>query len=284
MPKPFIAFLRALHSITLVAAVVVSGLCASVESSRADLYFESNMEAWCWPANPTTHSVLRWKHPDACSNDCFVWRLVCSNGRHYDLQSKFSPATTQGQMVFYDWAPWSFLIYLLPFLVYFGLAAIGALWLGPLLALDGLVLTYATAAAWSFYAAVAGNPWGTTVGLEQAVFLNPYIYFSVIGLAVLLNLPAVARALNILFFDHPPKMALAIWPGDPLHAAAMRAALMPSLYEFINPREEASHYRRETERVRALKEKFDAEAALAEAIIRRERLRHQLNDQTGRSV
>ena len=64
----------------------------------------------------------------------------------------------------------------------------------------------------------------------------------------MLNLPAVARALNILFFDHPPEMALAIWPGDPLHAAAMRAALMPSLYEFINPREEASHYRRETER------------------------------------
>src|ERR1035437_3552732 len=271
MSKSFIAFLRVLRSITLVAAVALLALCASVKSSRADLYYESNMEAWCWPANPTTHSVLRWKHPDACSNDCFVWRLVCSNGRHYDLQSKVSPATTQGQMAFYDWAPWSFLIYLLPFLVYFGLAAIGALWLGPLLALDGLVLTYATAAAWSFYAAVAGNPWGTTVGLEQAVFLNPYIYFSVIGLAVLLNLPAVARALNILFFDHPPEMALAIWPGDPLHAAAMRAALMPSLHEFINPADTAAHYRRETERVWALKEKFDAEAALAEAVIRQNR-------------
>ena len=271
MSKSFISFLRVLRSITLVIAVALLALCASVISSRADLYFESNMEAWCRPASPTTQGILRWQKPEACGNDCFVWRLVCSNGRHYDLQSKFSPATTQRQMAFYDWAPWSFLIYLLPFLVYFGLAAIGALWLGPLLALDGLVLTYATAAAWSFYVAVAGNPWGTTVGLEQAVFLNPYIYFSVIGLAVLLNLPAVARALNILFFDHPPEMALAIWPGYPPHAAAMSTALMPSLHEFINPREEASHYRRETERVWALKEKFDAEAALAEAVIRHNR-------------
>jgi len=173
--------------------VVLSGLCASVESSRADLYFESNMEARCRPANPTTHSILRWKHPDACGNDCFVWRLVCSNGRHYDLQSKVSPATTQGQMAFHDWAPWSFLIYLLPFLAYFGLAALGAQRLELLLLLDGLVLTYATVAAWCFYDAVTGNPRGTTVAFEQAVFLNPYVYFPVIGLAVVLNLPAVLR-------------------------------------------------------------------------------------------
>ncbi len=53
----------------------------------------------------------------------------------------------------------------------------------------------------------------------------------------------------------------------------MRAALMPSLHEFIDPRETASHYRRETNRVRALREKFDADAALAEAVIRRNRAR-----------
>jgi len=75
-----------------------------------------------------------------------------------------------------------------------------------------------------------------------------------------------------------------MWPGYPPHAAAMSAALMPHLYEFIDPQETASHYRRETERVRALREKFDAEAALAEAVIRRERWRNQFNDQTGRSV
>ena len=272
MPKPFIAFLRALRSITLVAAVALLALCASVESSRADLYFESNMEAWCWPANPTTHSVLRWKHPDACGTDCFVWRLVCSNGRHHDLESQFSPASTQAQIAFYQSAPWSFLLYLVPFLALFGLAALGVQRL-ELLLLDGLVLTYAIVAAWCFYNAVTGNPWGTTVALERAVFLNPHVYFPVIGLAVVLNLPAVWRGIETLIYRHRREITVvpAMWPGYPPHAAAMSTALMPSLHEFINPREEASHYRRETERVWALKEKFDAEAALAEAVIRHNR-------------
>jgi hypothetical protein len=270
----------------LAGAMIVLPLCTSVESSRADLYFERNMEASCRPAHPTTHSILRWKHRDACGNDCFVWRLVCSNGRHHDLQSQFSPASTQAEIAFYQLAPWSFLIYLLPFLVYFGLAAIGAQRLELLLLLDGLVLIYATVAAWCFYAAVTGNPWGATAAFERLVFLNPYVYFTVIGLAVLPNLPAVWRGFENLFCRHRPEIAVApaMWPGYPAHAAAMSAALMPHLYEFIDPRETASHYRRETERVRALKEKFDAQAALAEAIIRRERLRHQFNDQTGRSV
>ena len=163
-PKPFAdvgqRVLGVLRWISLIVAVVLSGLCASVESSRADLHYQSNMEARCRPANPTTHSILRWKHPDACGNDCFVWRLVCSNGRHHDLQSKFSPASTKAQIAFYDWAPWSFLLYLLPFLALFGLAALGAQRLELLLLLDGLVLTYATVAAWCFYDAVTGNPWG----------------------------------------------------------------------------------------------------------------------------
>jgi hypothetical protein len=286
MQKLFVECLRILRCITLVATVVMLMLGASVKSGRADLRFQSDMEARCRPASPTTQSILGWKRPDTCGNDCFVWRLVCSNGRHYDLQSKVSPATTQAQMTFYEWAPWSFLLYLLPFLVYFGLAAIGAQWLELLLVLDGLVLTYATTAAWCFYAAVTGNPRGSTVWVEQALFLNPYIYFSVIGLVVLLNLPAAWHGFETLFYRHRPEIVglPATWPGYRPHTAAMSAALMPSLYEFIDPRETASHYRRETDRVRALREKFDAEAALAGAIIRRERWRNQFNDQTGRSV
>ena len=144
-PKPFAdvgqRVLGVLRWVILIVAVALSGLFASVESSRADLHYESSMEARCRPANPTTHSILRWKHPDACGNDCFVWRLVCSNGRHHDLQSQFNPASTQAQIAFYDWAPWSFLLYLVPFLALFGMAVLGVQRLELLLALDGLVLT-----------------------------------------------------------------------------------------------------------------------------------------------
>jgi hypothetical protein len=286
MPKPFNGFLHVLRYMMLVTAVIFLALCGSVEIGRAGLYFESSVEASCRPAAPASYQILRWKVPGTCSKDCFVWRLTCSNGKIQDWQSSFHPTTSKWQMAFYDWAPWSFLIYLLPFLAYFGLAAMGAQRLELLLLLDGLVLTYATMSAWCFYGAVTGNPWGTTVALERATFLNPYVYFSVIGLALVLNLPAVWRGIETLFYRHRPEIVAppAMWPGYPPQAAAMSAALMPSMHEFIDPRETASHYRREAERVRALKEKFDAQAALAEAIIRRERLRNQFNNQTGRSV
>jgi hypothetical protein len=176
-------------------------------------------------------------------------------------------------MSFFNGAPWSFLLYLLLFLIYFGLAAIGANLLEPLLVLNSLVLAYATAAACFFYTVVTGNPWERGVWFEEAIFLDPYVYFSVIGLAVLLNLPAVWRGLDILYFEHPFENppAPSGWPGDPLEAAAAGAALMPSLHEFINPADTAAHYRREADRLQALKKKFDAEAALAEAVIRRNR-------------
>jgi hypothetical protein len=286
MRKPFISYLRVLLCMMLAVAVVLLAICASVESSRADLYLQNSVEAWCRPAVPVSYRILHWKAPGTCSKDCFVWRLTCSNGKTREWQSKVHPTTTNLQMVFYEWAPWSFLLYLLPFIIYTGLAAVGAERLELLLALDGLVLTYATVAAWCFNSAVTGNPWGSTVWLEQAVFLNPYVYFPVIALAAVLNLPAGWGGLEALLYRHRPEIAFlpAVWSGNPMQAAAMSAALMPHLYEFIDPRETASHYRRETDRVRALREKFDAEAALAQAVIRRERWRNQFNDQTGRSV
>ena len=270
----------ALGRVALAFVIVWLGLCASCETSHADLYYESSINEWCRPASPTTQNIVRWRQPNACTNDCFVWRLTCSNGRHYDLQSKFNPAITNAQAAFYEWAPWSFLLYLLPFIALVGLATLGVQRLALLLFLDGIALTYAVVAAWCFYNAVTGNPWGPTVAFERAVFLNPYVYFAVIGLTALLNLPAVWRGLEALFYRHPVETTTVpvIWPGDPGHAAAMSAALMPSLHEFLDPGHTAAHYRRETEHMRALKEKFDAQTSLAEAIIRRERWRNQFND------
>ena len=60
-------------------------------------------------------------------------------------------------------------------------------------------------------------------------------------------------------------------PGDPMHATTMSAALTPHIHEFIDPADTASHYRRQTERLHALREKFDAQTALAELVV----IRHQ---------
>ena len=271
-----------LRSLTLVVSIVLLSLCASVESSNAGQLLQSNMERWCRPAAPTTYSIQNWRQPKSCSNDCFVWRLTCSNGKAVTLQSQIHPGTTEVQWMFFKWAPWSFLLYMLPIVAYIWFALIGAQMLLPSLAFNTLFLGYAAYAAWCWHASVTGNPWGAWVGLERAIFLNPYIYGGAVAVFLIFNLPAVVRALEHFFYRHSMATgtAPALWPGHPSYATTMQAALMPHLHEFIDPHETVAHYRRQTEQAQALKDKLDADVALAEALIRRERMRRHLTDQS----
>src|SRR5674476_230171 len=52
-----------LRSVILIVAVALLALCASVETSRAELQMRSSMDDWCQPAKATGHTILRWKAP-----------------------------------------------------------------------------------------------------------------------------------------------------------------------------------------------------------------------------
>jgi hypothetical protein len=252
--------------------IVCLTLCTVVHSARAELKFQSKMDAACWPAAAVSYTPLRWQGREACT-DCFAWRVACASGRSYELHSDVHPGTTALQYALYQWGPWSALVYLLPFLLYVGIATVGSQTSPALLALNVLFLGYAAGAAWALYASVAGNPWGSWSELQRAFFLNPWAYGGIVGLFALLNLPAVLRGLETFFYRHPP--AAPVVPLYPLHAASMSAGLMPQLYEFTNPTDSAAHYRRETDRMRALREKFEAQTALADAVIRHQRTRNR---------
>src|SRR5437867_3821257 len=99
-------------------AVVCLTLCMSVLSAHAELKLQSRMDAACRPAAAVTYTLLRWKAPESCTSDCFAWRVHCSSGRSFELQSKLHPGTTEFQGALYEWAPWAFLIYLIPFALY----------------------------------------------------------------------------------------------------------------------------------------------------------------------
>jgi hypothetical protein len=246
-----------------------------MESARAELHFQSKIEAACGPVAPVTQTVLRWK--GACANDCFAWRLTCSNGKSYDMQSKIHPSTTELQNAFYEWAPWSFVLYLLPFLIYAGLAVVGSeaavLWA----ALNAVFVGYALCAAWSLYSSITGNPWGQWSEEERVLFLNPYLYSAIITAFVVINLLSVRRGLEALLYRHAPDAGFApmLVPAHPMHATAMSAALMPNIYEFVDPAETTSYYHRETEHLHAVREKLDAQTALAESVIRNRRARNR---------
>lgn len=92
-------------------ALICLMLLLGTASSRAELQLQPRMQATCWPASPASYTILRWKPRDTCTNDCFVSRLTCTNGKSYELASKVHPATTDFQMALSNWMPWSLLLY-----------------------------------------------------------------------------------------------------------------------------------------------------------------------------
>ncbi len=260
----------------LMLLLICLTLCGSIVSARAELLLQSKMEAICRPSAPAAYSIERWKRQGACTNDCFVSRLKCSNGKTFELQSAVHPGTTQIQMLLYNWAPWSFIFFLLPFCIIVGLATAGSNIFRPLLAVNVLVVAYAIFAALFFYVSIIGNPWSEWAWLESLLFRNPYSFGTIMFFFLVVNLPAVWRSLEDFFYRHAAMPAIV--PFNRMHAAGMHAALMPNIYEFVDPRETTSYYERETDRLRAYKEKLDAQTALARAYLRHQRTRNQLND------
>lgn len=257
--------------------VLLAGLCGSIDSSHAELKFEPEMAATCKPATPVGQTLLKWR--SACpKGDCFVWRVSCGNGKSYEMQSRMHPATTELQSIFYEWAPWSFMLYLLPFAAVIALALIGVELSPALIAADALFIAYELSAAWALYASITGNPWDPNTATAQRVLLNPYLYGGVLIAFALANAAAAWRGVEFFFFRHAADAAVApILAVEPMHAAALSMALMPDLYELIDPRQSAAYYRRETEHLRAMREKLDAQTALAQSILRNYRARNEFD-------
>jgi hypothetical protein len=260
----------------LMLLLICLTLCGSIVSARAELQLQSKMDAMCRPSAPATYSIERWKPQGACTNDCFVSRLKCSNGKTIELQSAIHPGTTDLQMLLYYWAPWSFIFFLVPFCLIVGLATAGSNFSRSLLALNVLFAAYTIFATLFFYASIVGNPWSEWIWLERIIFLNPYTFGMIMFFFLVVNLPAVWHSLEDFFYRHSAMPAIV--PFNRMHTNEMHAVLMPNIYEVVDPRETTSYYERETDRLRAYKGKLDAQTALAQAYIRHTRTRNRLND------
>ena len=247
-------------AVAVVCAGVLGGSFGA-EPAQAEPTFQADVERQCAPAMPKRQELLSWKPARLCTGDCFVWRLTCSNGKQVDLQANIHPDTTEWQFRFWAAAPGSVVVYLLMFAVLIAVGSIGWQFAVPLVIFNVFFTLYATAAVAALLASITGDPFGDGAELQR-LFFNAYVYTAVVLLGALINLVPVWRELESLFYQHPA------------------AALMPNLHEYADPGETTAYYRRETERVRALKDKFDADIALAKSIIRYERTRNLLNDQT----
>ena len=115
-------------------------------------------------------------------------------------------------------------------------------------------------------------------GFQAAIgYVAPMAWFAVpalLALLILLNLRRILRFVDHLF-ERPlygsPSDALA----DDLQAEAVGADLVLDIRDLVQSELSAADYRKQTELLRALKDKLDAEAEAARATIRRERARAQ---------
>jgi hypothetical protein len=89
----------------------------------------------------------------------------------------------------------------------------------------------------------------------------------------------VAEALDYLFVEHPaePTVNEAVQRGKRLDTRTLQHALTPS-ESALNLDKPLYHYQNQTKKARALKRKLDQDAEIAQAAIRRERTRAELEE------
>ncbi len=248
--------------------IVLFALCLSGLAVRAEVKTASKIEPACQTAAAQI-SILRWKPRPHCTGDCFVTRYSCVGGKYVDVASALHPATTPLQLSFYHAAPWSILLGLLPFLAIVVISTVASAVAVPLLALNVLFLSYVTTTLTLLYASISGNPFGEWVWLERLLFLNPYAFGAVSLLFVIANLPPVWRGMEDAFF----RQSGAAFIAPPIVADGNTLLRFGS----IDPRESTLFFRRETDRLRAAKDRLDAETAFAHAFLRRARSQHDFN-------
>lgn len=262
----------------IVSLLITLLLGCTATPALAQLQLQPTLDATCKPAAPAFVTVLKWK--ESCPRTgCFTSRVTCTNGLTTEIHSSIHPGTTVLESAFYTWAPWSFLIYLLPLVLYAALALVGSELLPLCIVLNTAFLGYFLAAAWALYGSITENPWGAWAEQEHLLLLNPYVFGAALFAFLLANAGAVRRGVEYFFFQYPPEPAYAAiaMMAHPQHAAYAASSLQPNIYEFIEPEQAAAFYRQQTEHLKAAREKLDAETALAKSIIRNRRARDEFN-------
>lgn len=262
-----------MHKTAVLLFTLSLGCCSLSDPGQAGLHYQTDLERRCHPAQPSRIDVSRWKAPGTCTNDCFRWTLTCANKKSISLQSSIHPQTSELQFAFYRWAPWSILAFLIPFIAYVLIVAVGSQFHTAVMALNALFMGYVGYAAYFFYSSVTDNPWGSGAALAAWLYPNPVVFASVIAIFMVVSARTFwDGCIRMLGKPNPP---LLVYVDDPATAAAMSAALMPNVFEIDDPKQTAEYYRRETARMLALKSHFEGQTERARAYLKLERARVQ---------
>jgi hypothetical protein len=135
----------------------------------------------------------------------------------------------------------------------------------------------APAAAYASHGAPAAGESPESLPGAILAFLWPaiqYAFWSLVGLIVLINLRDILRFIDSVFEAAPDAQPTA-QPGQDLQTEAVAAAMTLDLRDLVQSEFSAADIRKQTEVLRTLKDKLDAELKSARATIRRERAKAQ---------
>ncbi|HLL26898.1 MAG TPA: hypothetical protein VKT73_04520 [Xanthobacteraceae bacterium] len=260
-------------------SVIVAMLSAWTSAAKAELFLQPTLTKACQPAAPSAIYIHRWNAPGTCTNDCFHWRLTCANGRVQEWSSAVNPWITDFEYKLYRDRPWSFFI-LFPVFGYFMLAALGGM-RSVSLVVDIGYLIYISIAVLFLTESVTANPWRTSLDIETALFLNPYLQGALLCAFVICNTPAVARGFTDLFLEEPGADVISV-PAQtvvPLPPPTRHDPWVEDVAQFVEADHDPDYYQRLTQQALELKGQLEADAANTRAFFKRERGRRKLTDE-----
>jgi hypothetical protein len=269
-----------------IAAAVLMAASAADASELADRH-----RAICrGDTNYSVHLTGVARDTDTCAsrNACFSYILKCSDGRQYPLKWYLNPQSLPHEEFYAQHYPIFQTAIFAMLLLYVAVARASGrhvavpffftLW-APL-SIIGLVL----------FASDVPARYSTQAGTMQFIWTGPIrllllsvTYVGIPGFLLCLlvpflcGIPRVISGLDFMLRKHPaePVVLSALRNGKAIDTGAVVNALMPEPGD-LGARRPVFRSKNQAARARAAKEKLDADAALAEAVERRERARAAL--------
>lgn len=234
-----------------------------------NLYMHRDFDRLCRGGDYTV--TVTWVAPNSSCRECYRSELACANGSKHAMASGISPFSTMLDGVLWRHNG------VIGWLTALCIAAVAGIAWAPdqsrtdyLKKAGGFILyvflvfpqfAYATSLPGRGWYDIGTSLFGLTVVVVLPLFLWIYARPFVIGF-------------DYLFIPHPAENAVeaAVRLGKPVDGAKLSEALLPDINELVAP-PPAYRSRNQAARARALRDKLEADQALAEEAVRREQAR-----------
>jgi hypothetical protein len=244
-------------------------------SASGTFAYHATFSRLCRGADYTV--AVAWVATESQCRECYRSDVRCPDGTTHAVTSDISPFSTAIDAILYRYN--DIIVWLAVLMV---VAVAGISWMPKrngdyLRAAVGLLLYIVVIFPQFAYAtSIPGRGW---YGIGS--FLFGFTLIIVLPLTLWIFTKPFLAGCNYLFVLHPAEQVVktALRAGQPLDGAALAAALAPDLHHLSTP-PPVYHSENQAARARALREKLEADQALAEKAVRREEARVRAKEWT----